>query len=83
NKTLSPNGDKRPRFEKPTAKDVASFCAESGINVDANRFVDYYDSVGWNVGKNAMKDWKAAVRGWARRDTKSHRYGNPFLEENL
>ena len=37
--------------------------------MDAERFVDYYSSVGWKVGKNPMKDWKAAVRAWSRRDT--------------
>ncbi|MEG1074910.1 MAG: hypothetical protein RSF84_07205 [Ruthenibacterium sp.] len=73
----------RTRFVKPTVKDIALFCAESGISVDANRFVDYYDSNGWHVGKSTMKDWKAAVRGWARRDAKSQCTGNPFLEENL
>ena len=36
------------------------------MNVDADRFVDFYESKNWYVGKNKMKDWKAAVRNWAR-----------------
>ncbi|MEG2843664.1 MAG: hypothetical protein RR900_09250, partial [Ruthenibacterium sp.] len=73
----------RTHFAKPTANDIALFCAESGMRVDANRFIDYYESNGWHVGKSTMKDWRAAVRGWARRDAKSLCADNPFLEENL
>ena len=43
-----------------------------GIRIDVDRFINYYDSVGWRVGgKAAMKDWKAAVRNWASRDAKA------------
>lgn len=37
--------------------------------IDPERFVDYYSSNGWKVGKNPMRDWKAAVRAWSRRDS--------------
>ena len=37
--------------------------------LDAERFVDYYASIGWRVGKNPMKDWRAAVRAWVKKDT--------------
>jgi len=54
------------RFTKPTLADVQAYCAERGNSVDAQKFVDYYESNGWRVGKNAMKDWRAAVRTWER-----------------
>ena len=53
----------------PTLEDVRSYCLERHNNVDAERFWNYYESNGWKVGKNAMKDWKACVRTWERKDT--------------
>ena len=52
------------RFTPPTLQDVEDYCFERCNNVDAQRFVDYYTSNGWRVGKNSMKDWKAAIRTW-------------------
>lgn len=60
----------RARFVKPSVEGVAAYCREKGYGIDAQRFVDYYDSNGWKVGKNPMQDWKATVRSWARRDGK-------------
>lgn len=54
----------RPRFSPPTLEQVKSYCEEKGYTVDPERFVDYYTANGWRVGKNPMKDWKAAVRNW-------------------
>lgn len=54
----------RSRFIPPTVDEVMAYCTEKGYTVDADRFVDYYTSNGWRVGKNPMKDWKAAVRNW-------------------
>ena len=54
----------RSRFSSPTVDQVKAYCTEKGYTVDADRFVDYYTSNGWRVGKNPMKDWKAAVRNW-------------------
>lgn len=54
------------RFQRPTLDEVKAYCIERKNNVDAERFIDYYDSNGWMVGKNKMKDWKAAVRTWER-----------------
>lgn len=56
------------RFTPPTLDEVKAYCFERGNNVDAARFIDYYTSNGWKVGKNPMKDWKAAVRTWERPD---------------
>lgn len=57
---------KRARFVPPTVEEVAAYCRERGNNVDPERFVAYYTANGWRVGKNPMKDWKAAVRTWER-----------------
>ena len=54
------------RFIKPTIQQVFEYCQERKNNVDAERFIDYHDSNGWKVGKNAMKDWKATVRTWEK-----------------
>lgn len=57
------------RFTPPTLDEVIDYCNERQNGVDAERFIDYYTSNGWKVGKNAMKDWKAAVRTWERTET--------------
>lgn len=62
-----------PRFTPPSVEDVAEYCRVRGNQVDPQRFVDFYAAKGWMVGKNKMKDWKAAVRTWERRDTKDGR----------
>lgn len=54
------------RFVKPTLEDVQAYCLERGKGVDAQKWYDYYSANGWKVGKNPMKDWKAAVRTWER-----------------
>lgn len=57
---------KRKRFEKPSISDIKQYCMERNNNVNAEHFFDYYESNGWKVGKNSMKDWKAAVRTWEK-----------------
>lgn len=52
------------RFTPPTIEEVISYCQERRNNVDATRFINFYEMKGWMVGKNKMKDWKAAVRTW-------------------
>ena len=61
-------GRARARFTPPTPEDVRGYCLENGYRVDADRFVAYYESNGWKVGRNPMKDWRAAVRTWSRND---------------
>lgn len=60
------NNPKRKRFVKPTLSEIEQYCIERNNNVNAEQFFDYYESNGWKVGKNSMKDWKAAVRTWER-----------------
>ena len=62
-------GKKTPRrFVKPSVEEVQAYCDERGNGMDARSFVDFYECKGWMVGKNPMKDWKAAVRTWEQRD---------------
>lgn len=72
---------KRKRFSPPTVEEVKAYCSENGCTVDAERFVSYYESQGWHVGRNPMKDWRAAIRNWASKDQKKGAlptdYGNP------
>jgi hypothetical protein len=56
------------RFQKPSLEEISRYCQERGNSVDPQRFLDYYESNGWKVGKNAMKDWRAAVRTWERNE---------------
>ena len=68
------DGVKEKRFAPPTLENVSEYCREMGYtNVDAARFIDFYTSNGWMVGKNRMKDWKAAVRNWDRREKNPQR----------
>jgi hypothetical protein len=55
-------------FAKPSLSEVEAYCQERGNCIDAQAFIDYYDSNGWMVGKNKMKDWKASVRTWESRN---------------
>jgi hypothetical protein len=57
---------KRKRFVPPTLEEVRSYCQERKNNVNPEKFFDHYTSNGWMVGRNKMKDWKAAVRTWER-----------------
>ncbi len=54
------------RFTPPSLDEVAAYCMERGNSVDPDRFVNFYESKGWMVGKSKMKDWRAAVRNWER-----------------
>ena len=56
------------RFTPPTVDDVESYVRAQGLPVDPVRFVDFYESKGWMVGRNKMKSWEAAVRTWSKRD---------------
>ena len=58
---------KRKRFTPPTVEEVSSYCIERKNGIDPQAFIDYYEARGWNIGKNKMKDWKAAVRTWENR----------------
>lgn len=69
NKYISDKKENK-RFIKPTLEEIKEYCLERKNNIDAQYFLDYYDSNGWVIGKNKpMKDWKAAIRTWERNNT--------------
>lgn len=55
-------------FKKPSLEEVKAYIEEKGYSIDAERFINYYESNGWMVGRNKMKNWKAAVSNWASKD---------------
>ena len=63
----SVRGEKAKRFYPPTLDEVKQYCEERKNNIDPMAFIDFYSSKGWMIGKNRMKDWKAAVRTWERK----------------
>lgn len=63
---------KKKSFEIPSVEDLKKYAEETGLVVDVNRFFDFYQSNGWKVGRNPMKDWKATLRNWARRNVKDN-----------
>ena len=63
----SPVGGKPTRFAPPSLDEINEYIHERRYNVDAGAFMDFYQSKGWMVGKNKMKDWRAAVRTWNRK----------------
>ena len=56
------------RFVPPDVNEVSDYCRQKGYHLDARRFVDYYTAVGWRIGNTPMRDWKAAIRNWHRKD---------------
>lgn len=68
----TPPADKPPKtraFVPPSVEEVRVYCLERGNGIDPQYFVDYYDARGWMIGKNKMKDWRAAVRTWERNNS--------------
>ena len=64
---------KRKRFIPPTLEEVQAYCLERNNGIDAQTFIDFYESKGWMIGKNKMKDWKAAIRTWERGRSQNRR----------
>lgn len=80
------------RFIKPTLEEIKEYCQERNNGLDPEKFINYYESKGWVVGKSPMKDWKAAVRTWeksgynqpkAEQPTQAGTLPPPTLEEWL
>ena len=59
------------RFVKPNLDEIRNYILDDNLSVDANTFFDYYESNGWVVGKNKMKDWKATLRNWHRKNVQT------------
>lgn len=69
-KDNAPKGAKAraSRFTPPSVEEVTDYCRERGNIVDPQTFVDFYSAKGWKIGSNSMKDWRAAVRTWEKRE---------------
>jgi len=67
-------------FSKPTLEEMRAYAEGVNLKVDCEACFDFYESNGWMVGKNSMKDWKPALRGWARRSYDDKRTGKPGRE---
>ena len=93
----SSRDSKSKRFIPPTVEEVMAYCKERKNSIDAQYFVDWYTAKGWMIGKNKMKDWKATVRYWERKENTSgksppgnktrlqdrHNYDYAKIEEEL
>ena len=60
--------EKKKIFKKPSVEEVKEYCQQRNNNIDPEYFIDYYETKDWLIGKNKMKDWKACVRTWEKRD---------------
>ena len=67
-------------FTPPSIDEVSAYCAERNNGIDPQHFVDFYEAKGWMVGKNKMKDWKAAVRTWEGRQ--GNGYSKQHTQQN-
>ena len=76
------------RFQKPSLDDIRAYCISRSNQVDPEQFFNFYESKGWVVGKTPMKDWRAAVRTWEKREKevaprKRENRRESVLEHNL
>ena len=77
----SVRGEKAKRFYPPTLDEVKQYCEERKNNIDPMAFIDFYSSKGWMIGKNRMKDWKAAVRTWERKRKEKYQSESSVYDE--
>ena len=77
----SVRGEKAKRFYPPTLDEVKQYCEERKNNIDPMAFIDFYSSKGWMIGKNRMKDWKAAVRTWERKRKEKYQAESSVYDE--
>lgn len=72
----------KKKFKKPTIKEIEDYCRERKNSVSPERFFDFYESKGWKVGNNSMKDWQAAVRNWERKEVDDKKPGYADFSQN-
>lgn len=76
------NSTNNNRFKKPTLEEVKQYCLERNNKIDPEYFIDHYNSNGWKVGKNPMKDWKATIRTWEKRREENNKNGTSTKQPN-
>ena len=86
NKKENKNKNKKERenrgiFQIPTLQEISDYCMERQNGINAETFFNHYESKGWMIGKNKMKDWKAAVRTWEQRDNQTKQEEKPWYEK--
>ena len=64
--------NKGASFKKPTVNDIKEYCLERNNGIDSETFFDFYESKNWLIGKNKMKNWKACIRTWEKRQNKTN-----------
>ena len=79
---IKENNTKEKKFSRPSLEELQAYIDEKGLNVNAQNFIDYYESNGWKVGRNPMKDWKATCRRWSSQNKKSETRPN-WLDKNI
>ena len=76
------DSNRKALFKKPSINEIRDYCNERGNNIEAEAFIDFYESKDWKIGKNKMKCWKAAVRTWERREIKKSTMGKLHSQIN-
>ena len=86
NNTINNNNttysNSKGRFKKPTLDEVKNYCILRKNNIDAEAFIAFYESKGWMVGSNKMKNWKQAIVTWEKRATKKPTMGKLHSQIN-
>lgn len=77
------NIKEKKTFSKPSLEELHSYIKEKNLNVDAQNFYDYYESNGWKVGRNPMKDWKATLRRWHSTNTPKNEQRPNWLDKEI
>ena len=76
--TIYKQETKNNKFIPPTFNDVLEYCMQNNLDVDGVKFINFYESKGWMVGKNKMKNWKAAIQTWVK--PKQEQIIDPLVE---
>ena len=71
------------RFQKPTIDEIRQYCSSRNNSVDPEQFFNFYESKGWTIGKSHMKDWRAAVRTWEKREKEVPQRKREFRRESV
>lgn len=69
-KIVTPKPKQKPTFKPPTLEEVSQYCKDRNNNVNPIKFIDFYTSKGWLIGKTKMVDWQASVRTWEQKEEK-------------
>ena len=71
------------RFQKPSIDEIRQYCISRNNSVDPEQFFNFYESKGWTIGKSPMKDWRAAVRTWEKREKEIPQRKREFRRESV